>query len=97
MSFFVSPSAAQNAWIHGRRFVAIDMAHTTTSYKYLIVLAAGYNANDKLNIYAWGLALKESAETWSAFLRRLLICLPGLNHEDTVVISDRQKVSQSCC
>ncbi|KAL8278760.1 hypothetical protein RQP46_008829 [Phenoliferia psychrophenolica] len=88
---FISTSAQQTAWVNSRAFVAVDGAHTKSTHDYILTLAAGYDGNDKLVIYAFGFALRESTATWEWFLERLKEALVDLDTSTTTIVSDRQK------
>lgn len=89
---FICPSGSQEAFRHCHKFTSIDVCHTKTSLGFVLQLATGLDAEDRIIVFAWGLAPSESYETWIWFIERLVAALPTLNSELSVVISDRQKV-----
>ena len=83
--FFICPSGSQEAFRHCRKFTSIDACHTKTSLGFVLQLATGLDAEDRIIVFVWDLAPSESYETWIWFIERLVAALPALN-------SDRQKV-----
>ncbi|KAK4691790.1 hypothetical protein P7C70_g9267, partial [Phenoliferia sp. Uapishka_3] len=89
---FISPSAARTAWCNSHRFLAVDGAFTKTTFEYVLLLAAGYDPNNELVLFAWAEVLKESEGTWSWFFELLEEHLSGVNSPRTTIMSDWQKV-----
>jgi hypothetical protein len=57
----------------------------------MLLIACGIDANDKVVPLAWALVLIENEVWWAWFLGYLKHCIPALDSEDYVFISDREK------
>lgn len=55
------------------------------------MIAAGIDGNNKIVIYAWGLAESETKVAWTFFLKHLLRAIPEVNSFETTIMSDRCK------
>ncbi len=67
-----------------------------TNFDYVLVVATGLDAGGNIVILAWGMLPRETTDNWKWFLEHLKEALDCLDEEDCVIISDRQKVSQTC-
>jgi transposase-like protein len=57
----------------------------------MLLIACGIDANDKVVPLAWALVPIENEVWWAWFLGYLKHCIPTLDSEDYVFISDREK------
>lgn len=90
-NIFICPSSTIKAWSQLRPILAVDAGFTKTAHSYVLLLAAGIDANQEGILVAWGLAPGENFDHWSWFLENLDSALVGLAQRTTVIISDRQK------
>ncbi|KAE8195822.1 hypothetical protein CF335_g5002 [Tilletia laevis] len=88
---FISPGAARLAWSHCKPFIAVDGTFTKNKFGMVLLLATSMDADSNLVIVAWAMVNTESEETWTWFLRLLLVACPTLGLSTTTIISDRQK------
>lgn len=85
-SFFVCLTPTQTVWRKGRESIALNAAFTKTAFKYVLMLAAGYNGADNLVIYVWAVVPSEIYATWVWFCELLNRALGSVNLSYTTLI-----------
>lgn len=90
-NLFVCPSSSRDAFQHCRPLVALDAAHTLSTYPMTLYLATALDANQTIIILAYGLAPSKNPEEWDRFLKLLREAIPKLEQANMVFVSDREK------
>jgi len=76
-NLFTCPSSSRAAWKHLRPFIALDAAFTKVTHHYVLLVAAGQDANQETVALAWSIALAESFDHWDGSLATLTPPLTG--------------------
>ena len=89
---WIFPGATQAASRHIRRFLATDGCHTKSpSHRMVLLIVSGLDGNDNILPLTWALIPRENENNWQWFLSGIQPFLHGINSEESVFISDRQK------
>lgn len=86
---FIAPSSRRQAVQHLRPVFAVDGTFSKTRSKYVILIAATYDANRRLIILAWGTCQSETGEGCGWFFKHLKQAFPGYVTPDTLLVTDR--------
>ncbi|KAE8234999.1 hypothetical protein A4X13_0g9658 [Tilletia indica] len=62
---FVCPGACRQAWLHCRRWIAIDATFMKTKYNVRLHLAAAMDGTGSLLVLAWALSPGKTEESWT--------------------------------
>ena len=88
---WILPIATERAFRHCRNFVALDGTFCTGQYRMTLLVISTLDGNGQIIPIAWCLCCGENKKNWCWFLRGIKPFLLGMNEDDAVVISDRDK------
>ena len=88
---WVVPKATKQAFAYCRKFVAMDGTFTKARHKLVLLAVIAVDGNGETLPIAWGLVRVENTLNWDWFLHGIRLFFDGLEAEDAVIISDRQK------
>lgn len=89
--FFVAPAASVSAWNYCHHIFGVDGTFLTGKFRLTLLLAVTIDANNLVLILAWAIVEGENLSSWNHFLYHLRKAILGVNHGDTIKISDREK------
>jgi hypothetical protein len=88
---WIMPYSMEKAFVHCRNFIAMDGCHTRTTYKLVLLMVSTIDGNNETLPLAWAFVDREDEANWTWFLRGISQHLQGMEEDDAVCISDRQK------
>jgi hypothetical protein len=88
---FVALSSTRECYKHTLKFIGLDGTHLKAKYLGMLLLAVTLDANSEIVILAYAIVNSENEANWRWFLQHLKTAYPGINTENTTIISDREK------
>src|SRR2546429_3143606 len=76
-------------------FIALDGCHTKSHFHMTLLIACALDGNNEIIPLAWGIVPIEDTDNWTWFLLHMKECFTGMNLDQTVFISDRDKGLQT--
>ena len=90
---FICPTVSRTSFTFCRKFVAIDGTFLKGRFIQTLLLATTIDANHNILLLAWAIVESENIESWSYFLRHLMLVIPEILTQDppTTLMTDRDK------
>lgn len=90
---FICPMVSRSSFAFCRKFIAIDGTFLKGRFIQTLLLATTIDANHNILLLAWAIVESENIDSWSYFLRHLMLAIPEILTQDppTTLMTDRDK------
>lgn len=89
--YFIAPKACPLGSHHLQRLISVDGCHTTSFYDLVILIAVGFDGDNRIYPLAWAVVTGENYRSWRWSFRHLQLSYPWISTAGLSVLSDRQK------